>query len=321
MNRQSEALKLSEDLLADIELNRTEASQIVMKAARLARLTEDEDASEWLGHELSGYRGVRLDRKYMTDTTRWTNNKEGEEHWISIGELSALIKALEGQQSSLSSVSLSGDALIPAQRQHISAIHETAQQLSNYSAAVSSVVTQVYQFTTKIHYGILFGETQETFFATIRHEVDSQLASLVGDHLKKIESITERLRAGDVEAISHSMTTCRRLIDTVANALFPARQEPFMVGEVELAVKENHVLNRLQAHAFTCGAHKDRRDRLRRTLADIYSRTSSGVHATVSIDEARYVFIQTYITLGELLALRPTATTVEDSPDLDESTG
>ena len=318
MNRQSEALRLSEDLITDIELSRTGPSQIVLKAARLARLIEDDEASEWLGYELGGYRGTETGHKYMTKTGRWTEIKERKGYWSSLGDLAALVKALEGQQSSLSSVSLSGDMLLPAQRQHISAIHETAQQLSRCSAIISSVVAQVYQFATRVHYGILFGETQETFFATIRHEVDSRLASLAGDHLKKIESIIERLRAGDTEATSHAMTTCRRLIDTVADALFPPQEDSFVLEDVELSVKKNNVLNRLQAHVFKCEIHKDRRNRLRRTLADIYSRTSSGVHATVSIDEARYVFIQTYIVLGEVIALRADWPDVESS-ELDES--
>jgi hypothetical protein len=42
---------------------------------------------------------------------------------------------------------------------------------------------------------------------------------------------------------------------------------------------------------------KNRRDRLRRTLADLYERCSAGTHVEVTLGEARFIFLQTYIPL------------------------
>ncbi|MFF1401026.1 hypothetical protein ACFVZD_45855 [Streptomyces sp. NPDC058287] len=35
----------------------------------------------------------------------------------------------------------------------------------------------------------------------------------------------------------------------------------------------------------------------------LYARCSAGTHAEVTIDEARFIFLQTYIVLGEILTL------------------
>ena len=45
-----------------------------------------------------------------------------------------------------------------------------------------------------------------------------------------------RLAAGDPESVSQAMNTVRRLIDGVADNLFPARDEPYMLGQTKLKV-------------------------------------------------------------------------------------
>jgi hypothetical protein len=86
--------------------------------------------------------------------------------------------------------------------------------------------------------------------------------------------------------------------------MFPAQDELYAIGdEVSLKVGPQQVLNRLQAYTHACGASKSRRDRLRRTLSDLYDRCSAGTHAEVTINEARFIFLQTYIAVGEILTL------------------
>ena len=82
------------------------------------------------------------------------------------------------------------------------------------------------------------------------------------------------------------------------------RSEPYSIGEeATLTVGRQNVLNRLQAYTHLHGVPKGRRDRLRRTLADLYGRCSAGTHAEVTVEEARFVFLQTYVVLGEVLRL------------------
>ena len=50
---------------------------------------------------------------------------------------------------------------------------------------------------------------------------------------------------------------------------------------------------------------------LRRTLGDLYDRVSTGVHGDVTSDEARFLFLNTYLYLGEVLALEQPTTSGE----------
>ena len=141
-------------------------------------------------------------------------------------------------------------------------------------------------------------------FADTQTKVDGSLASVAGSALDKIERVSDRLRDGDPESVSQALTTCRRLIDSCADYVFPAQSEPYAISdEATLNVGQQNVLNRLQAFTHQCGCSKSRRDRLRRTFSDLYERCSAGTHAEVRVDEARFIFLQTYVALGEVLTL------------------
>jgi hypothetical protein len=93
------------------------------------------------------------------------------------------------------------------------------------------------------------------------------------------------------------------LIDAVADYVFPARDEPYDLNGQLLTVKHNAVLNRINAYLHGRGVPGGRADRLRRGVSGIYERVSKGVHAGVDGREARYVFLSTYVFLGEVLTL------------------
>ena len=99
------------------------------------------------------------------------------------------------------------------------------------------------------------------------------------------------------------MGTCRRLIDAVADHVFAARDEPYELNWQTLTMKQNAVLNRINVVVHTVGVRGGRADRIRRSLSDIYGRVSTGVHSDVNSHEARYLFLATYVLLGEVLTL------------------
>jgi hypothetical protein len=200
----------------------------------------------------------------------------------------------------------SGDMALVASGNHDGRILNLASAVSTKNGICGQVVATVYDMVTEIYHELLFSELQASLFADTQELIDGSLAAASGTALDKIERVSDRLRDGDPESVSQALTTCRRLIDSCADYVFPARDEPYAIGaEATLKVGPQQVLNRLQAHTHACGTSKSRRDRLRRTLSDLYARCSAGTHAEVTIDEARFVFLQTYIALDEILTLSP----------------
>ena len=166
------------------------------------------------------------------------------------------------------------------------------------------VVATIYSLVAEVYHELLFSDLQVTLFTSAQEQIDGTLAEASGSALDKIERVSDRLRDGDPESVSQGLTTCRRLIDTCADHLFPAQSDPYYLGDgAELKVGQQQVLNRLQAYTHQQGAPKGRRDRLRVTVREIYDRCSAGTHSEVSVQEARFIFLQTYVALGEILTL------------------
>jgi hypothetical protein len=310
MGRQEEAIRVAEELLADVELERLRPSEIVMKASRVARLVGHDELSTFLGHERNGYPTDGSAARFIELGGRWGDKATGTFYPQSIAKIEAnldasrsAIKAMQGGGN------YSGDAILIAAREHDQRIGQHTEVVSTWSGICGQVVSTIYDMVAGIYHELLFSELQTTLFAETQARVDGSLAAATGSALDKIERVSDRLRDGDPESISQAMTTCRRLIDSCADYVFPPQPQPYSIGlEATLSVNAANVLNRLQAYTHASGIPKSRRDRLRRTFSDLYERCSAGAHAEVTIDEARFVFLQTYVALGEILTLETQST-------------
>lgn len=309
MGRQDEALRVAEELLADIELKRLKASEIVLKASRVARLVGYAELSEFLAAERNGYTGSEA--KWIKRAGRSSEDHDGKFFPQSIAKVEA---GLEAAQQAITALhgggNYSGEHIMGASRHHDTLITQHARTAGMWAGIAGQVVVAIYDMVAEIYHELLFSELQASLFAETQSMVDGALAGAGGSALEKIERVSDRLRDGDPESVSQGLTTCRRLIDSVADHVFPAQAEPYAMGEeATLAVGAQNVLNRLQAYTHQRGIAQGRRDRLRRTLKDLYGRCSAGTHADVTVDEARFVFLQTYVALGEILTLTDSRTT------------
>lgn len=302
MDRQGEALRLAEALLEDVELQRLKASEVVLKASRLARLVGHEDLQEFLALERDGYPDATS--RWVKKAGRLSDLKDDTYYPAPITKIEALrnssaqaIEALSGGGN------YSGNYALVAGREHDKKISNHAASLGTLEAVCGQVVATVYDMVVDIYHELMFSELQASLFAQAQADVDGALAKAGGSALDKIEKVSARLRDGDAESVSQALTTCRRLIVAVAGHVFPARDGTYDVGGTELKVGEANVLNRLQAHLHATTASKSRRDRIRRGLSDLFDRCSAGTHDAVSGQEARFVFLQTYVLLGEILTL------------------
>lgn len=306
MGRQEEAIRVADELLTDIELKRLKASEVVLKASRLARLVGHTEIADFLGFERNGYPTDGSAAEWIGRAGRWADKEKRTFYTHSIAKVEAQVEA---NQQAIDAMrgggNYSGEMALVASGNHDKRILSSSANLGTWTGICGQVVTTVYDMVAEIYHELLFSALQASLFADTQGKIDGSLAAASGTALDKIERVSDRLRDGDPESVSQALTTCRRLIDSCADYVFPAREEPYAIGaEVTLKVGPQQVLNRLQAHTHACGASKSRRDRLRRTLSDLYERCSAGTHSEVTIDEARFVFLQTYIALGEILTLR-----------------
>ncbi|AMF92408.1 hypothetical protein AL536_02705 [Vibrio fluvialis] len=303
VSKSEHTLELVQDLLDDLELGRSSVEKIILKASRLARIVGAEEVKEWLRFELGGfYSDNSISLKYMTLTGRWTNRDENKGYWMPLAQIEARIEADKAKLSVMRTPDSSGDhnyAVHHATR----AMNETTNNISKFSGIRSKVIALLHKFITDVYYEKVFDNLSESIFEGYKREVDHLISENCGDVLEQIPTVMERLSSGNAEAISHALTTCRRVIESFADSIFPASDETMNIGGNELKLDASKHQNRINAYIHQRCESKSRKQRFRQNLANLFDRVSTGVHKDVTPEEAKALFLNTYLFLGEVLHL------------------
>lgn len=297
-------LKLATEIMDDIELSRNEAQSILLKTTRLARYVDDSETRAFLKFEMQGYSNNELGRKYMTLTGRWTDKDKDLGYWYPLSQVEAKIEVENTKLAQLRIPDTSADTARIIVRDIRTNISETAVRIAKLGGVKSRVISLLHDFVTNVYYERTFDNLAEGIFESYKKDIDLLIAENSGDIIEQIPSVVARLSESDSESISQALTTCRRIIDSFANHIFPPSEETFNIGGNELSLKENNVLNRINVFIHQNCESTNRRKKLKQNLTNLYSRVSSGVHSDVDYKEAKNLFLNVYLILGEILTLK-----------------
>lgn len=309
--------QLAQDLLDDLELNRLRPEHLILKATRLARFFDVPEIREWLTYELKGYTVTPIGIKYMALTGRWTDKEKKLGFWEPLAQIEHRIESAKLELATLRvpDVSYSVSSANPNQVVATGALTFSApvdtvlrqaagirNHLNLLGGIRSKVLGLLHQFVASVYYEVAFSSISESLFESFKREVDALLAAQCGDVLERVPSVTKRLAEGDREAISHALTTCRRILDAFADAVCPPSETPYDVGGgTTLQLDPDKHKNRILAYFYDHCPSASRRHRVRQALSNLYDRVSTGVHSDVTVEEARTLFLETYLLLGEVI--------------------
>lgn len=297
-------ISLAKEILDDIELSRLEAQPLLLKATRLARYVDDEEVRKWLRFEMQGFSNDEVSLKYMTKTGRWTDREKNEGYWTPLAQIEASADAQKLKLSLIRIPDTSGDKAILVIDRVTNQMNAATQNIAKLEGIKSRVISFIHDFATNVYYQRTFDNVAEGIFDKYKKDVDILIAENSGDVLEQIPSVVGRLSDGDKESVSQALTTCRRIIDSFANHIFPATDETLKIGDNVLSLKQDKVLNRINAFIHTNSESESRKKKLRQNLSNLYDRVSAGVHSDVDANEARSLFFNTYLLLGEILTLK-----------------
>ncbi|MFD3731464.1 hypothetical protein [Streptomyces sp. NPDC058632] len=328
MSRRNEALKLSEDLLSDIELTRIPAQDIARKASRLARLIDDFEAIEWLSYEVSGYPQNGLDKKSVAAakrSNRETQNDDGKiAYWTSLlSRFQASVDLAKAQLAASADAPVNITSANPTQ--YVSAPSGNKHERSavrNHAIEsqekLDKILGAIHQWVSGVHYELRFGAAVEDAFTVVRSSVDGDIANLVPDAVMRLASAFERSVSDNPEDWAGAASTCRRLIKSVADELRPPGDP---VGKRPMT--DAHFINRLVDWIVNRpGISETQRDvivadleYLGRRLDAFADAGNKGAHADVTKYEASRYITGTYLFLGDVLKLQeePTPGKSEES--------
>lgn len=301
-SRSEHILQLAKELLDDIELNRLPAEALLLKASRLARWVGSDEIKYWISLEMKGYNSSNdISLKYMGITGRWLNKEEGKGYWGPLAQQEAALVAENIKLRSMTTPDTSGDWAFRVMQMHEQQLVSTSNYISRLSGIKSKVLAHLHEFVTEVYYEKEFDSLSESIFEKYKSDIDTLISEHCGDVLEQIPSVMARLAERDNEAISQALTTVRRIIDSFADSMFPPTEETINIGGNELSLGANRHQNRINAYVHQRTESKSRKTKIRQNLSNLYDRVSTGVHNDVTTEEARALFLNTYLLLGEVL--------------------
>lgn len=320
-SRIDEARRVVIDLLDGIESSSISIDPIILRAKRLARLMRDSDAQSWLDLEMRGYPDnfnfstLGTCRQYAASCGRLIES-ESKYHAISLPELEAKVESEQVLISTLKPVTSATNAKDFSEKNATEALMAAQlkvqtnlkNRFTQNKQLYSSIKSGIHSFATDIYIALELGDSAQNIFESARDEIDKFVRAHCPKAAEKLVAINERMAEDSTESRSAALTSCRRLLMTVADSLFPARDEDWKdktgkIRKVGVEQYKNRLLAYLSEHSSSesdSAILVSELELIAAKLDAVYEKTCKGVHINVSIQEAKLAVISTYILLGEV---------------------
>lgn len=321
-----EALKLSEEILADIELSRLSLANIALKASRLSRILNDYDMQKIFQYEAGGYpstaTGVpkeawRLAKKADRTYTKKEINNEVKEY-ANTRSIEEIEGAVESSKASLQMcVETNVNIASSNPSQYVSPpVSKNIQRqqwvgkISRDSAVLAKRKSYIYEYVLSINAELKFSDTAYDIFTATRNIVDSSLSTMLPNCAEKFNSINSNLRSENKEDWANAVHTCRKIFQDLADAIFPPSDDR-KKGKLTIKLGKENYINRIIAFiednstsktfSSISGSHLEF---VGNRIDTIYEMTNKGSHEEINDrQEAEKVFIYLYILLSDVIVL------------------
>lgn len=281
-------------------------------AARLLKSMPSAEANEEWSAEYHGY-----------IVRRRLEQGSAEACLLSVQQIEANVQMLRDQEAGLEDPPPGmhtydlGKYVADRQKMHMT-YTTTRIPLDNILARVKD---RLWVFLTETEHELTFGEATAETFDRLRSFVDRQLTTVSPPALEQFQTAYRRLKDGGDEDRVHALTSCRRVLKTLADELYAARPEPVLGSDGRQHVLTDAAfINRLlQFVSEAVGKHENGAV-VQAALKDIDARLSAlnalaskGVHADVTTYEVDTCVVQTYLVVADLLRIRERASVATKS--------
>lgn len=328
---------LTEKALDDFDSGKS-VSTLVRQAHRIAVLRHDYAAQVWfefqqreigktirkddtkllalkgqlvalLGEEAGG-------QEYIRQFLRWESSRKMMDtdnvHPTSVDQLETL---LEQTQKGYDEMDLPNnltpiDAAI-MKREQSSARTKLMPLIVGLRNILSRIRQDVHNYLVATEVELGAGRDESGFFNDAQARINALLNKYAPDAASMFVAAQDRISQGGSEDISHALTSCRRMVKSLADTLYPATDyDEIGLDGVTRTMSDDAYKNRLlQFVREAVGKHKSGAI-LQTVITDLGKRldaldgmASKGVHTVASLDEAQTCVVQTYLLAGDLLAI------------------
>lgn len=327
-----EALTLSEALVRGVELSELPLANAALKASRLARLLNEFQFQKAFEYEAGGYpstpNGVPPNVWACAELAGRIKQRKDDKGQLkavatleSIEQLEALVEAAKLGIDAARDPNVSVSSANPSQYVHpVNNSLERMRLHGELKEAVSKLGSRrsfIYGYAVQKNLELKFSNVASDAFSRIREHVDASIGSAVPTAVQKFTAIYDNLLSENPEDWSNAVHGCRRVLQDLADSLFPPSSTPRekSVGGKVVQVKlgADNYINRLVCFVEDHSASERTTEIVGSHLAylgdrldALFQAAQKGSHSTVSSrDEADRYVVYTYMLVGDLLRLRP----------------
>jgi len=325
----SEALKLSEEILRNLELNEIPLTNVALKTSRLARLLNDLDAEKIMRLEASGY---SLEKNGMTPENWRLAVAAGRKFIWNDGtercfteSIDALEVQIRADEATLGAATAAASAARTVPNPNRFALDD--KQVEGYRAQnartslhlnterFASRRSLIYGYTVARYHELRFSAIASDVFARVRERADAKLATVLPDAVRRFTAVYDNLRSENPEDWSNAVHSCRRILQDLADAIFPPREEERRVesGGKEQRIKLgreqyiNRIMAFIQDHSSS-GRFEDivgsQLSFIGERLDAVFRAAQKGSHDTIlNREEADRFVVYTYLIVSDVLSL------------------
>ncbi|WP_038795123.1 ComEA family DNA-binding protein [Burkholderia pseudomallei] len=337
MTKKLEALRLLEDALKELESQKGSVFSAVQKLSRAATLLGNDDIQIWCSIQFGDSRYVPA-LKRLLQIAQSKDDAKSEKRQIAVKEALSRLNELGlkpeihfthdeltqkapesgGGYVSIGFVEENYADLIRAKRGNDGTYYK-----NNLYSHLDYVRKRAHGFASAMFNQLKFAGTVSNSFDVLRTAVDDKLLDLNPVLAEQLMLAFRGVSSSNDEEWSQALTTCRRLLEGLADQLYPVNKEPAK-GR---ALGQTQYVNRLWAFMDNAIESESNRE-LAKTHVDFLGSwlektnkiTNKGVHAEVQQLEAVKAVFHTYLVIADLLDYLGSGQASKAKPDINSAT-
>lgn len=308
MNVIDKTMEIVTIALDEIDKIECPLSSILRKAIRIARLRSDYYNLWWLEFEMLSYDNFETKANLLNEISPHFTKEQFTSSQNQIHQTYFLERKICALSIPEIEVKLEHAMNNPETQMRL---EFSERPLKEYREILVKVRQRVYEYLSKVEKQLVFGQLSSDFFEKNRLYVDSRLREIAPEALEQFTIGYRRITERDSESGSHALLSCRRLLKSFADRIYPAKSEPVKGSDgSERILTDDKYIARLWQFIYEQTKGSTSGELLLTLITDlgnrvdgVYDLCCKGVHADVSEYEIGQCMIQAYLLIGDILRL------------------
>lgn len=318
-DKKAEALKIVEEGLKELESTKGSVTVGVQKLSRAAKLLDNEELWTWSQVQLGNTKYTnaldKLCKKVTSEyekenKTQNISDKKYKEDIENINKLKIPLFDINEILRFKNNSEAAGFSSVDFIENKLNVLIREKKGNDGYhyknplQSHLAYIKKYTFEYLTLLHDKLKFSGTITSSFDLLKDAVDDRLLDLDSEIAKQLMLAFKSVSSDSKEEWSHALTTCRRLLESLADKLYPAND--LIIGK--RTFKQNQFVNRLWQFMNDSIESESNRDLaqmhvnyLGLWLEKANKITNKGVHDEVSQLEATKAVFHIYLMLADLL--------------------